>query len=106
MSAGRKVRFFVGTYCEPGPYFDAKGEGLLSCTLDVTTGNIESIAACKSAGNATFMAKDRHSATLVVARDRYFADGEVHSFSIGSDGGLSHLSCAPSAGKATCHISI
>lgn len=102
----QKIRFFLGTYCEPGAYFDAKGEGLLSCTLDVGTGRIAATSACRTAGNATFMAKDPSAETLVVARDRYFSDGEVHSFAIGANGRLSHQSWATLRGQATCHVSI
>jgi 6-phosphogluconolactonase len=106
MSTAETALFFIGSYSEPGPYFEANGEGLSSCLLDMNSGDIKQIHLCKEAVNATFLAKIPKSDILFVASDMYFSAGDVHTFSISPEGKLTQRSTASAHGQATCHVSI
>lgn len=106
MSDSHSSVFFVGTYMLPGPYFEANGAGLISCSLNQSSGQIEKLCVCQDAGNATYLAKQAGSDILFVASDRYFDQGQLHSFLVGHSGQLRQLSTESTQGQATCHVSI
>lgn len=97
--------FHVGSYCEPGAYFHATGEGLTACSLDEVTGEISRLAVCKDVGNAGWLA--RAGGTLVVAADCYLEAGKISAWSL-RDGGESASLGVPqsSQGGAFCHVAI
>ena len=100
-----KVTFFVGSYSEEGPYVPtANGDGILSCNLDLTTGEIQKNSICEEGVNATYLDKSPDDKFLFAAIDRFTNVGSVAVFSIGSNGELSLLSSQKSHGKSTCHI--
>ncbi|WP_237852772.1 lactonase family protein [Rhodohalobacter sulfatireducens] len=102
---GKTVNFFVGSYSDEGPYvLTANGDGILSCTLDLKTGNIQKNSLCEEGVNATYLDKSPNEKYLFAAIDRFSEIGSVSVFSIGSNGSLSQLSTQPSHGKSTCHI--
>src|SRR6478609_8329862 len=60
MSSNHKVSrsiFHLGSYCEPGAYFHATGEGLTTCALDEVTGEISRLTVRKDVGNAGWLAR-------------------------------------------------
>lgn len=105
MNEGESIRFFVGTYSQQGPYVPtANGEGVISCTLDLTSGEIEKESVCREAINSTYMAKDADGEYLFVACDMFASVGSVKVLSVDSHGFLELLSSQSSHGKSTCHI--
>ena len=99
------VPFFVGSYSDEGPYVPtANGDGILSCTLDLKTGNIQKNNLCEEGANATYLDKSPDDKFLFAAIDRFSEIGSVSVFSIGNHGSLSKISTQPSHGKSTCHI--
>lgn len=99
------VPFFVGSYSDEAPYVPtANGDGILSCTLDLKTGNIQKNSLCEEGANATYLDKSPDDKFLFAAIDRFSEIGSVSVFSIDNEGSLSRLSTQPSHGKSTCHI--
>ncbi|HEX7261031.1 MAG TPA: lactonase family protein [Luteolibacter sp.] len=97
--------FHVGSYCVPGAYFHATGEGLTACALDEVTGEISRLSVRKDVGNAGWLA--RSGGLLVVAADHYLEAGEISASTL-RDGGTSENLGAPqsSMGGAFCHVAI
>lgn len=99
------VQFFVGSYSDEGPYVStANGEGILSCTLDLESGQIQKNSLCEEGINSTYLDKSPDDKFLFAAIDRFSSIGSVMVFSIGDKGSLSKLSQQSSHGKSTCHI--
>ena len=49
------VRFLVGSYNRPGPYFQATGEGLAEYRLDPASGEIRRVTRIEGADNTTYL---------------------------------------------------
>lgn len=102
---GTSVRFFIGTYSDEGPYVPhAHGEGIVCCTLDLRSGQIQKNSVCKEAINSTYLAKSTDGNYIFVAGDRFTSVGEVQALKVNAEGDLSLLSSQSSHGKSTCHI--
>src|SRR6478609_6449237 len=108
MSSNHKVSrsiFHLGSYCEPGAYFHATGEGLTTCALDEVTGEISRLAVCKDVGNAGWLA--RTGGTLVVAADCFLEAGKISTWTLRDDGTSASLGEPQSSkGGAFCHVEI
>lgn len=101
----KSVPFFIGTYSEKGPYVpEASGEGVVSCTLDLSSGHIQKNSVCKEVANSTYLEKSPDGNFMFVACDRFSSVGSVKVLSVDSRGSLSLLSSQSSYGKSTCHI--
>lgn len=97
--------FFLGTLNVQGPYFQAKGEGLLRCSLNDATGAITRSATYPKAENAIWLTRVRD--TLLVATERYLSPGEVTGYAVGKDGALTQAGSPQSShGGAVCHIAV
>lgn len=96
--------FFVGTYSTSGPYVpEAKGEGILSCNLDLGTGEIKRTRLFREKINATYLAKN-DSEQLFAACDNFGETGEVRAFYINEDSSLGLLSSRSTHGSSSCHV--
>jgi 6-phosphogluconolactonase len=101
----QSVTFFLGSYSDEGPYVPtANGEGILTCTLDLESGEIETNSLSREGINSTYLDKSTDEEYLFAACDMFTSDGKVMAFSIGNRGVLSKLSEQSSHGKSTCHI--
>ncbi len=99
----KNMLFFIGTYSEKGPYFEANGPGIVSCELNPGSGEIKLLKTCHEGVNSTYLAKGPGN-ILLSASDQYFSPGNVESFSIENDGSLNKLSSESCLGTATCHL--
>ncbi len=107
MNANEPSLLFVGTYCEPGPYFQANGVGLYTLALDPATGALSDVCVCADAANATYMAKLPGDHRLFAASDRYLCPGKIECYRIAEPSGkLERRSSASVHGTATCHIGL
>ena len=107
MNSNGSSLLFVGTYCEPGPYFQANGLGLYTLALDTATGILREVCVCAGAVNATYLAKLPGDDRLFVASDRYLCPGRIECYRITEPSGeLQYRSSASVHGTATCHIAI
>lgn len=100
----RSMTFFVGTYSGSGPYVpEARGKGILSCSLDLESGEIRQLQLYNEAINATYLA--RKADFLFVACDNFEAYGELRAFAISEDASLQLLSAQNTYGTSSCHVS-
>lgn len=100
-----KLQFFIGTYSEKGAYIpQANGKGIMSCTIDPGSGQIQQVNLCKEATNATYLAKAPTDNILFAACDRFISLGEVKAFTIAPNGSLRLLSSQNAHGTSTCHL--
>ena len=100
----RAVGFFIGTYSSTGPYIpDARGEGILSCNLDLDSGEIQKIQVYQENINATYLAKDEAGHLFAVC-DNFDKTGEIKAFSINEDASLNLLSTRSTHGTSSCHV--
>lgn len=107
LEANKEALFFVGAYSEPGPYFEANGEGLYSFALDLETGFVRELAVNQKIVNATYMAKQEQGNHLYVASDLYFSPGKIIACEIDNISGEVMACCSQSClGQATCHIAL
>src|SRR5690606_13452723 len=96
--------FFVGTYSQSGPYVPkAIGEGLLSCSLDLATGEIRQKHIYDKPINSTYLAKDGKG-HLFAAGDNFEDFGELHAFAIEEDASLMPISAQTTFGTSSCHV--
>ncbi|MHA6279334.1 lactonase family protein [Salinimicrobium sp. CAU 1759] len=96
--------FFVGTYQQSGPYVpEAKGKGLLSCSLHLETGEIRQEHVCKKPLNSTYLSMDGKG-QLFAAGDNFENFGEVHVFSIEEDASLIPIAAQTTFGTSSCHV--
>lgn len=101
----QSVTFFIGSYSDEGPYVPtANGEGILTCTLDLESGQIQKTSLSKEGINSTYLDKSPNEKFLFVACDMFSSVGNVTAFSINNKGSISKLSTQSSHGKSTCHI--
>lgn len=99
-----ELSFFVGTYATPGPYIpEAKGRGILSCCLDLASGEIKELHQSNEEINATYLAKDRAGHLFAVC-DNFEIEGEVRAYNIREDAALKLLSMRSTFGTSSCHI--
>ncbi|MCM4157575.1 lactonase family protein [Gramella sp. AN32] len=106
MPAERFQIFFVGTYSEKGPYIPyANGEGILTCSLNLESGEIQQICINKDVINATYLAKDSKG-NLFAACDYFEKTGEIQAFRIEEGNKLEKLSVSSSYGQSTCHLRV
>jgi 6-phosphogluconolactonase len=97
--------FLIGSLNRKGPYFHATGEGVISCVLDETTGEIHRVAATPNAENAIWLA--RSVSGVLVASEHYLEAGSVSAWRFESDGILLPVGQAQSSlGGAICHIAV
>ncbi len=97
--------FQVGSYCEPGIYFHATGEGLTTCLLDEGTGDITRLAGHPAAGNVGWLA--RSGEMLLVAADQFLEPGKVSAWALQDGRASSDLGVPQSSlGGAVCHIAV
>lgn len=105
MNAGNLKLFFIGNHSYEGDYIpQAHGEGIVSCILNIETGEIKKLDFNKDEPNSTYLAKSKTDNYLFAAGDRYFSPGQISAFEIGSDGYLTLLSSVEVPGQATCHV--
>lgn len=106
MSAERFHIFFVGTYTEKGSYIpNANGEGILTCSINIESGEIQKICVNKDVINATYLAKDSNE-NLFAACDYFEKTGEIQAFRIKEGNKLKKLSVSSSNGQSTCHLRV
>ncbi|MFO1528937.1 MAG: beta-propeller fold lactonase family protein [Kiritimatiellia bacterium] len=96
------VRFLVGSYNRPGPYFHATGEGLAEYRLDPATGEIRRVARIEGADNTTYLAAVPGG--FVAACDCYLDAGRVAAFQSSADGVWMRGPQRETGGGAVCHV--
>lgn len=96
------VRFLVGSYNRPGPYFHATGEGLAEYRLDPATGEIRRVARIDGADNTTYLAAVPGG--FVAACDFYLDAGRVAAFQSSADGDWMRGLQREAGGGAVCHV--
>lgn len=105
MAQPETQRFFIGSYSTKGPYVpQANGEGISSCVLDISSGQIKKIDLLPETGNITYLSKNSADDMLFAACDQFFSEGQVKAFSIDPSGSLKLVSTIDNAGTSTCHI--
>ena len=98
--------FFVGTYSKKGPYVpNANGEGIISCSLDLDSGEIKKDNVFSNSFNATYLAMDS-GRNLFAACDYFEKIGEIQAFKIKEENTLERLSISSSKGQSTCHLCV
>lgn len=102
-----KILFFVGTFTDGRPYFEgATGDGIVTCTLDLQTGQIERHHTYRDILNPDYLAYDPHRKMLFSIADNLTAAGKVVAFRVTNDGRLEFLSENSSRAPVSCHITV
>ncbi len=96
------VRFLVGSYNRPGPYFQATGEGLAEYRLDPASGEIRRVTRIEGADNTTYLVAVPGG--IVAAFDHYLAAGRVGSFQSSANGGWVRGPSQQAGTGAVCHV--
>lgn len=101
------VLFFVGSYCIPGPYFHADGEGITACRLNLATGAITRQTVHPEKMNASYLAWGPDPMVMFVADDCYLESGKVVALQHDGTGNLTQRGPAQlTQGTANCHVAL
>ena len=99
----RKTTFYVGSVSRPGPYFEARGQGLNVCELEEETGRLTLSFHQPEAYNVLWMAHRNNR--LFAACENYRSPGEILAFRVTDSGSLELSGQAyASAGGGICHL--
>jgi len=103
--AARKLTVYVGTYTT------GSSEGIYTCALDLTSGELSLVGTTKGVVNPSFLAIDQQGQRLYAVNETDEFQGEksgaVSAFNIDpKTGGLTFLNQRPSAGASPCHLAI
>ena len=104
-SAARKLTVYVGTYT------NGSSEGIYTCALELTSGELSLVGTTKGVVNPSFLAIDQKGQRLYAVNEtdefQGAKSGAVSAFSIDPQtGALAFLNQQPSAGASPCHLAI
>jgi 6-phosphogluconolactonase len=97
----------IGSYTRPEAHVpSACGEGIVTCGLDLETGQLERRTVFRDILNPSYLAIEAENRRVFAVSENITAEGEVYQFQLGAGGRLSPVARQPSHGAATCHVAV
>lgn len=97
----------IGTYTKPEVHVPGGcGEGVVTCALDLATGQIERRSVYGNIQNPSYLAADPDSQYVFAVSEKISSAGEVYQFQLSAEGKLLPVAKQPTHGAATCHVCV
>jgi 6-phosphogluconolactonase len=100
---------YVGTYTRPeGHVPDAKGKGIYTYELDLTTGKLSYRDLTEGIDSPTYLALDSgHRYLYALAEVSAWPEGLCYAYRVDpATGALTYINMQPTLGRAACHVSL
>lgn len=97
------IDFFVGTYTQAADHVpNPKGEGIVACRLDITTGEVSADSEATKIENPAWL--HWQNSKLYAAYESFVGESALYQFNVESNQSLSLQCQTPCSGISVCHL--